>query len=299
MSEYLLAELPRNERLDPWIRLMLSQHLIARRHVMKKLRPPMSWLLYKYLPAGRPHSLTNLRDLLVRSLLRLSSPSKFNDPFELAAHFSLESTERQRLARFEKMARELEPHRGWRAIQAQMRSLMAATTSAEVRPALVRSLNGVRDAAGIYSFAGDARNTLMWSHYASDHKGICLIFDRAQDVATFSHAFHVSYARKLPVLNWIRSFHKDIGKMLFSKHPAWRYEKESRIMINYQAERYLPFAPQALYGMIFGCRAESPFVNDVNQILAERVLAGHPPVRVYHAQMHPRKYRLVIKNSRR
>ena len=141
----------------------------------------------------------------------------------------------------------------------------------QITPALVRSFDGVRDAAGIYSFAGDARNTLMWSHYASVHKGVCLMFDRAQDIATLSHALRVKYVQNLPVLNWIRSFHKDISKMLSSKHPAWRYERESRIMINFQAERYLPFEPQALRGLIFGCRAEPDFIDAVEQILAERV----------------------------
>jgi hypothetical protein len=296
-SEYPLAALPFNQQLDPWIQAMLRMHPIARRHVMKKkFTTPMSWLLYKYLPAGRPHSLQNLHDVLVKSLLRLSSPTQFNDPFEMAAHFTLKATERQRLARYESLARELEPHRGWRAIQARMQILMSQT-EVQLRPALDKSLSGVRDAAGIYSFAGDPKNTLMWSHYASDHKGVCLIFDRAHDIATLSHAFRVRYVRNLPVLNWIRSFHKDIGKMLFAKHPAWRYEHESRIMIAFQAGRYLPVAPLALRGLIFGCRAEPQFINDVELILAKRAAAGHPLLRVYSAQTHPTKYKLVVKRK--
>lgn len=292
-SQYSFASLPFNERLDPWIRTMLRVHPIARRHVLKKLKPPMSWLLYKYLPAGREHSLTNLNDILVKSLLRLSSPSQFNDPFELAAHFTLKSTERQRLARFEALARELEPHRGWRAIQSRIQSLMSATES-QMTPVLAKSLSGIRDAAGVYSFAGDPKNTLMWSHYASDHKGVCLIFDRAHDVATLAHAFRVRYVQNLPTVNWIRSFQNDIGKMLFAKHPAWRYEQESRIMINFQAGRYLPFAPQALRGLIFGCRAEPAFINAVDGILSERAAAGHPPLRVYSAKTHSTKYQLAV-----
>jgi hypothetical protein len=296
-SEYPLAALPFNERLDPWIRAMLRMHPIHRRRVLKtKFTPPMSCSLYKFLPAGRPHSVENLTDVLVKSLLRLSSPSAFNDPFEMAAHFSLRSTERQRLARYEWLAREQAPNRGWRAIQAMMQTLMA-TPESQVTPRLERSLNAIRDAAGIYSFAGDPRNTLMWSHYASDHKGVCLIFDRAHGIATLSHAFRVRYARNLPILNWVRSFQKDIGKMLFAKHPAWRYEQESRIMINYQAGRYLPFEPRAVRGLIFGCRVEPQFVSEVEGILSARAAAGHPPVRIFSAQMHPTKYRLVMKRK--
>jgi hypothetical protein len=234
--------------------------------------------------------------VLVRSLLRLSSPSTFNDPFEMAAHFSLKATERQRLARFESLARELEPNRGWRAIQARVQALMAATEEG-LRPRLNASLDGVRCEAGIYCFAGDARNTLMWSHYASDHKGVCLIFDRAHDVRTLMYALRVKYVRNLPVLNWIRSFHEDIGKMLRAKHPAWRYEQESRIMINFSAGKYLQIAPRALRGLIFGCRAETNFITEVERILAERVAAGLPSVRAYQANRHLTKYQLVVKRK--
>jgi hypothetical protein len=295
-ADYQLATLPLNAELEPWIQAMLRVHPIARRHVLQKLKPPMSWLLYKYLPAGREHSLTNLNTILVKSLLRLSSPSQFNDPFELLAHFTLKATERQRLSRFESLARDLEPHLGWRAIQARIQSLML-TTESQMQPVLGKSLRRIRDAAGVYSFAGDPKNTLMWSHYASDHKGVCLIFDRAHDVATLTHAFRVRYVRNLPKINWIQNFHKDIGKMLFAKHPAWRYERESRIMINFQAGRYLPFAPQALNGLIFGCRAEPQFIDAVEGLLADRATAGLPSVRVYSALTHPTKYQLVVKRK--
>jgi hypothetical protein len=63
--DYRLATLPLNAGLEPWIQMMLRLHPIARRHVLKKFKPPMSWFLYKYLPAGRPHSLANLHDVLV------------------------------------------------------------------------------------------------------------------------------------------------------------------------------------------------------------------------------------------
>ena len=68
-------------------------------------------------------------------------------------------------------------------------------------------------------------------------------------------------------------------------------------MINFQAGRYLPFAPQALRGLIFGCRAEPQFINAVEGILSGRAAAGHPPLRVYSAQTHPTKYQLVVKRK--
>lgn len=294
---YPLATLPLNRTLDPWFEKMRHLDVRSRRHVLHRFNPPMSWFLYKYCSSDRPYSFQNLRDVLVGSVLRLNSPSTFNDPFEMAAHFTVKATDRQKFARFEALVRQQMPHIGWRAIQAAVQKLVD-TSEDGLRPMLDKSLQGVRDTAGIYCFSGEPRSTLMWSHYASDHKGACLIFERAQDAHTLCHAFRVRHTRKLPQLNWVRSFQKDIMRMLFAKHPAWRYEKESRIMINGEAGRYLPFAPQALHGIIFGCRAEPKFIETVEGSLRERAAAGHPPIRVYRATTHPREYRLVVTRKR-
>jgi hypothetical protein len=295
---YPLVALPPNPLIGPWVEKMQSVGVRTRRHVLARgFKPPMSWFLYKYCSSDRIYSHQNLRDTIVGSVLRLNSPSTFNDPFELAAHFTVNATEHQKLARFEALIRQQMPHAGWRKIQAGVQGLMTSTEEG-LRPILNRSLQGVRDRAGIYCFAGAPRSTLMWSHYASEHKGACLVFERAYDVHTFCHAFRVRHTRKLTQVNWVRNYQKGIMRLLFAKHPAWKYEKESRIMITGGAARYLSFAPQALRGIIFGCRAEPKFIETVKGFLRERATAGHPALRVYWASTHPREYRLVVHQTR-
>jgi len=195
------------------------------------------------------------------------------------------------------MARRQAPHLGWRAVQAKIKSIMASDESFFM-PTWQQGLKSVRDAAGVCCFAGDAKSTLMWSHYASDHRGLCLQFERVRDMETLLHALPVKYVPDLPVLNWFVDFHESIGEMMFAKHPCWKYEQESRIMSFNQAGRYLPFASQALRRLIFGCRAEPDLVSAVEGWLEERATAGHPPVDVYAASMHPRKYRLVVRRKK-
>ena len=291
--KYSLAMLPPNKAIDPWVQQMESLDVRARRHVLYQFKPPMPLFLYKYFSYNQPYSLQNLRDVIVGSVLRLSSPSDFNDPFEMAAHFVMTATEDEKLARYESLVRQQAPHLGWRAIQARIKELMAGT-EAFFAPTWQRSLKNVRDSAGVCCFAGSAKNRLMWGHYASNHKGVCLQFERVLDISTLSHAFRVRYVSDLPVLNWIVGFHEGISKMLFSKDPCWEYEQESRILINDQARRYLPFAPQALRRLIFGCRVEPTLVKTVKSFLAERTAAGHPRVEVYAAKQHPTKYRVVV-----
>jgi hypothetical protein len=206
----------------------------------------------------------------------------------------MSGTEAERLARFEALARQQAPHLGWRAVQARVQELMVCTEELYA-PIWQQSLKSIREEAGVYCFAGSAKNTLMWSHYASDHKGVCLQFERVQDLATLAHAVQVRYAPDLPVLNWILNFHKGIGEMLFAKHPCWDYEQESRILISGQARRYLRFAPHALRSLIFGCRAETSLIEAAMGCLGERAARGHPPVDVYLTTQHPTKYRLVMR----
>jgi hypothetical protein len=291
--EYPLAMLPPNKDLDPWVETMEHLSLRARRHVLYRFTPPMPLFLYRYFSSNQQYSLQNLRAVIVGSVFRLNSPSDFNDPFEIAAHFVMTATEDEKLTRYESLARQQAPHLGWRAIQARIQELMAGTAEF-FTPTWQQSLRNMRDSMGVYCFAGSAKNRLMWGHYASNHKGVCLQFERVSDIRILSHAFRVSYVSDLPVLNWIVGFHEGIGKMLFSKDPCWEYEQESRILINDQAGRYLGFAPQALRRLIFGCRVDSSFVEAVESLLSERTVAGFPPVEVYAAKRHPTQYRLVV-----
>ena len=68
---------------------------------------------------------------------------------------------------------------------------------------------------GVCSFAGDPLNILMWSHYASNHRGVCLQFDVAKDPINLLLALPVEYSDEYPVVNWITAF--EIDKTLLRK----------------------------------------------------------------------------------
>jgi hypothetical protein len=290
---YALAQLPPNRDIDPWVAQIQGLNLRARRHVLRRFTPPMSPFLYKYFPNHGDYWLINLRDVLVGSVLRLSTPTDFNDPFEMAAHFVMRATDEQKLERYEALVRAQMPHLGSRARQARVDALMT-TPIEQLRPVWEQSLARMRHASGIYCFAGDLINRLMWGHYASNHKGVCLEFERVRDTRVLSHAFRVDYVKDLPEIDWVVDLHRGITRMLFSKDPCWSYEQESRIMISDQAERYLAFEPGALRRLVFGCKSEPDLIERVEGLLAERAADGLPPVRIYHARQHPTKYRLMV-----
>lgn len=67
----------------------------------------------------------------------------------------------------------------------------------------------------------------MWSHYADNHRGICLEFDTANPL--FSEALGVVYCSEYP--RWLPHEMERIAfEMLLTKAEDWKYEREFRII---------------------------------------------------------------------
>lgn len=83
-------------------------------------------------------------------------------------------------------------------------------------------LRDKRKRTGICSLSKNYRNTLMWSFYAEDHKGICI------KLAVTSKEWiqrEIIYDNKLPVMTDDSSKYMDL---LSSKSKHWEYEDEVR-----------------------------------------------------------------------
>lgn len=138
--------------------------------------------------------------------------------------------------------------------------------------------------SGICSFSTIPDNTLMWSHYADQHKGFCIGFNprrlKADDgVSDFPHNVSpraVTYTTRNPMslatamIN--RSAYAGSGPngpleqplsgsiirlacdaALSTKHLAWAYESEVRL-IHYDGQNAVKVASNSIIEIIFGCR---------------------------------------------
>ena len=261
-----------------------------------RLRNPeqLSRFLYKYRGFSGEYDERNLRDMIVHSVLRLSPHSTFNDPYEMFVHVIVESTREQRLQRFTQLAAEQAPNEAPDR-RARMAQFLLERPDSEHVARCQESIAGIRQRSGVFCFAGDPRSILMWSHYAENHQGVCLQFERMKDFPTLGHAVRVKYGEDLPTVNWIVGFPGNIERMLLAKHPSWEYEKERRITAIENANRYLQLRPDALTGIIFGCKTQKSHMDLIDKLLAERNDLGAPPVKTYMATQHRTKYRLVIR----
>jgi hypothetical protein len=100
----------------------------------------------------------------------------------------------------------------------------------------------VVDNFGVCSFSRENRDTLLWSRYADEHRGVCLKYQFREsyfltDEFQFAAAGDVEYLDE-PLTEWLKSAPADmdefvkglIHKYLKTKSLAWKYEKESRII---------------------------------------------------------------------
>lgn len=233
-----------------------------------------------------------LRQVIVESVLWLSSPSDFNDPFDMRCQVVFEGTGVEKRKALHSKFKAMHMKTSWRRRQRRVDDLMAhpQRTLAMIRRIFATNL----EKAGVCCFATDPRHVLMWSHYGDHHKGIALQFEPSGDPEVFTRPARIKYSDNFPVINWINDTYEEISKVTKTKSKAWEYEDEWRITHPEGARTHQLFNPSALTGIVFGCRASKELKKKVSELLVEREKLGYPPIRLFQATMRSNEYSLVI-----
>jgi hypothetical protein len=120
----------------------------------------------------------------------------------------------------------------------------------------------------LYCLTPDPCSTLMWSHYADNHRGICLEFNTSNPL--FAEAMEVIYRDEYP--RWYPQNMEQIAfEMFLTKSDAWKYEEEFRIIGGLEMEKdhlnldgeYFHLPHGALQSVIAGCEADYDAVRNV------------------------------------
>lgn len=147
----------------------------------------------------------------------------------------------------------------------------------EVPSSFLKNLeNGCREyyesnkSMGVLSLCEDYRNILMWAHYADDHKGICIEFERTskntlgKDEVTKPVKYIKSYP-KIRAIDFLHSKNASLTqKMLWTKSIDWEYEKEWRVLCE-RGNIALPI-PGKITSIIFGIRASQRSIDIVRKL---------------------------------
>lgn len=112
---------------------------------------------------------------------------------------------------------------------------------------------------GIFCLREACDDILMWSHYANQHKGICIGFDTSYPM--FKLAWDVNYQEEFPVI--VRpadSVDVLLKKTVQTKAACWAYEKEWRII-----KRTLTDAERGYYKQKYADLAEEDMCQLIEQ----------------------------------
>jgi len=150
----------------------------------------------------------------------------------------------------------------------------------------------------IYCLTPVPDSTLMWSHYADDHRGVCLEF--GTDNPIIGIALCVDYRRSYP--DWAPHIVANAGaaNTLLTKSDDWSYEKEYRIIALSQGisrpaaaagltldGNFLGIPEGAIKSVIVGC--EAPFYE-----VRKTILDLSPSMQIKRAVRSPNEFRLQI-----
>lgn len=85
-----------------------------------------------------------------------------------------------------------------------------------------------KDGYGICSLSMVSNDILLWTHYASNHRGICIEIDADIDRSNEVTLEPVKYRPNIPWLRKNNGIIRDAKDILSTKISKWRYEQEIR-----------------------------------------------------------------------
>lgn len=248
---------------------------------------------YKYRATSTGEQQKNVQDMLVNGRIWLSSPDAFNDPFDMVINVQFDGTSKVKREAILAKLKKSRPSMTYKERQKTATQFMLRNhkeTVQNVQAAFARHLSAV----GVCSFSDDPENILMWSHYAQNHTGICVQFELAGAPSTLLVAHPINYTKEHPKANWAHDTYGQIRDAILSKADAWKYEKERRFFAVDKPNTLHALNPNAISGVIFGCRAPASVRSFVVQCNADRIANGHQPFRLYDAVQSKQEYKLSV-----
>jgi len=134
---------------------------------------------------------------------------------------------------------------------------------------------------------------LLWSHYADEHKGLCIEFNTKDNSCSNLSRVNYNQPRNLRIrdlIDWkikgAQTAKQAIEKtFFFSKAPSWRYEKEWRDVRD-EKGKYSPLQITAIY---FGMRCEYTVIQTIIKLLSN----SNKPIKFY--KIHPKEDSFKLK----
>lgn len=225
--------------------------------------------------------------LMRDSTLFFAPFSELNDPFDSRAVLDVSGSTQEEIEKF--VASRIQDGAPGREVAIQ--NLLRARTDPTVLNPTMAAWTAQQ---GVCCFTLWPDNLLMWPHYASKHKGLCLrfssraLFESFRDRATL---IPVTYKNQFPTVDFIKAGTLQfVSTFIGTKAEHWRHEDEWRLVLRHGDPGPVKFNPSALDGVIMGCR-----ITDENADLVRRLTRDRGPrMQVLRAHAVDNDYALHI-----
>lgn len=220
--------------------------------------------VYKYM------SIETAKIVLSNCSVRFSSPTLFNDPFEMNVgflDFEVDSAFFKRILSENHTAQECD-------------AILKTFSTDDLRKAYEKTFMHQQKQALVFCTSRSNANTLMWSHYADNHKGVCLglimptIYADPEMVT-----MNVNYVTSIEPLKVLGSNDTErtynMYRWINTKSAVWEYEQEVRSFISNMNNQIpsgdkfyydINLDPQQIVEIYFGVgtsRADEAMITDI------------------------------------
>ena len=208
--------------------------------------------LYRYSPLGSCKNVKRFVKFIAQQQVYFSSPREFNDPFDKPL-IALDGSDSEINSIINPVVKGLRRSDGRLLSPSQRISatqrLKRRHRSSEFR----KTLNDrILDDYCALCLSQDNNIPTMWSHYADNHKGVCVGFKLDQLKLNFDHFFRINYLDKRPDVSiFDASQPLKILKAYSTKGTHWSYEKEVRV-VNMHGAKLVPFNKNLIGSIYLG-----------------------------------------------
>jgi len=198
-------------------------------------------------------------EMIKDSQLWFSSPQNFNDPFDCNINLiDFQPNEAQiKMVINDKFQGNRKARR--EEIQKNKRNAY------RIRNQFAEQTEDVYKNSGVCCFSEKKDSILLWSHYADNHKGICVKFKKdIEDIATMTGK--VQYRKKYERASFFDQSGVCVYHLVFTKSNEWKYENEIRclrMLDNGKTE----FDIKHITEIIFGCKTNKVDIQKIKKLI--------------------------------
>ena len=233
--------------------------------------------LYKY-RVFNEYSLS----MLINSEMWVPKPEAFNDPFDCSLWPGAPKTTEDGMHQLFQVIDELYSPEKASTMKCEIAEDNRERPVIEVHDESLLDHMKEAENSGVFSLTEKNDNIQMWSHYAGEHKGFCIEFERKNVKENFLSHF---MCRPVQYVNRYPNLHRVVNLMdvnIFTKAKGWSYEVEWRLVTKF-GNMVFPL-PAPITGIIFGIRASDRSIKtianslegkDINFYQADRKLGEY------------------------